>query len=115
MDTQEEISRAMARIRVAHEILARLIETDDGSIREILRGRAESLGVQLTVSELEVMSKFVGGESPGSIGQERGLTSKTISNQIRSGYQKLGFTDRRELKGWGVAVRGFILAQPPEA
>ena len=104
----------MARIRVAHEILARLIESDGDSVRELLRARAESLGVSLTGAELAVMSRFIGGESPQSIGQGRGLTEKTISNQIRSGYQKLGFTDRRELKGWGMAVTGYILTEPTE-
>ena len=87
-DVQSEISRAMARIRVAHEILARLVESDDDSIRELLSSRAESLGTR--------------------------LTETTIGNQLRTGYRKLGFSDRRELKGWGTAVSGFIVENPPK-
>ena len=113
-EDQSEISRAMARIRVAHEILARLVESDDDTIRELLSSRAESLGTRLTETELEVISQFVGGRSPASIAEDRGLTEKTISNQLRTGYQKLGFSDRRELKGWGTAVSGFIVANPPK-
>ncbi len=104
----------MARIRAAHEILAKLTVTQDDSIRELLRGRAESLGTRLTEAELEVMSRFVVGQSPDSIAEERQLTERTISNQLRTGFHKLGFSDRRELKGWGTAVSGFILAEPPE-
>ena len=46
MDIQGEIRRAMERIRVAHEILARLTVTQDDSVKELLRGRAESLGTR---------------------------------------------------------------------
>ena len=103
----------MERIRAAHEILAGLVESDDDSVKELLRGRAESLGARLTETELEVMLLFIGGRSPGSIAGERGLTEKTIGNQIRTGYQKLGFSDRRELKGWGTAISWFIVANAP--
>ena len=113
-EVQSEIRRAMARIRVAHEILARLVESDDDSIRELLCSRAESLGSRLTETELEVNSQFVGGRSPASIAEDRGLTEKTIGNQLRTGYRKLGFSDRRELKGWGTAISGFIVANPPK-
>ena len=113
-DVQSEIRRAVARIRIAHEILARLVESDDDSIRELLRSRAESLGARLTETELEVISLFIGGRSPASIAEDRGLAEKTVSNQLRTGYQKLGFSDRRELKGWGTAVSGFILSEPSE-
>ena len=113
-EVQSEIRRAVARIRIAHEILARLVESDDDSIRELLRSRAESLGARLTETELEVISQFVGGRSPASIAEDRGLAEKTVSNQLRTGYQKLGFSDRRELKGWGTAVSGFIVANPPK-
>ena len=113
-DVQSEIRRAVARIRIAHEILARLVESDDDSIRELLSSRAESLGTRLTETELEVISQFVGGRSPASIAEDRGLAEKTVSNQLRTGYQKLGFSDRRELKGWGTAVSGFILSEPSE-
>ena len=111
MDIQGEIRRAMERIRVAHEILAKLTVSQDDSVKELLRGRAESLSTRLTETELEVMSRFIGGQSLESIAKERQLTERTISNQIRTGYQKLGFSDRRELKGWGTAISGFILSE----
>ena len=59
-DVQSEISREVARIMVAQEILARLVESDDDTIRELLSSRAESLGTRLTETELEVISQFVG-------------------------------------------------------
>ena len=114
MDIQREIRRALGKIRVAHEILARLTVSQDDSVNELLRGRAEALGTRLTETELEVMSRFIGGQSPESIAEERGLSERTISNQLRTGCHKLGFGDRRELKGWGVAVSGFNIGQTPE-
>ena len=112
MDIEQEIRRAMAKIRVAHEILASLDSTQEDPTVELLQNMAESLGNQLTQTELEVMSKFVGGQSPESIAEERQLNERTISNQIRSGYQKLGFTDRREFRGWAYAISGYPLVQP---
>ena len=114
VNIQQEIRRAIARIQAAHEILARLTVSHDDSMKELLRGRAESLGARLTETELEVMSRFIGGQTPESIAEERGLSERTISNQLRTGCHKLGFSDRRELKGWGVAVRGFTITEPPE-
>ena len=111
-DIQEEIRRAMSALRLAHEILARLATTD-GSMRRLLRERAEALGSRLTAVELAVVARFLEGESPEAIAQERGLSARTIDNQIRSGCHKLGFGDRREMKGWSAAVRGFILTRYP--
>ena len=78
---------------------------------DLLRARAEALGNRLTDSELEVMAGFISGQSPESIAEERGLSERTISNQLRTGCHKLGFSDRRELKGWGTAVRGLNIDQ----
>ncbi len=114
MDIQTEIRRAVAKIRVAHEILTGLMVPDDSSIQELLQDRAAALGGRLTGSELEVMSKFIKGQSPEAIAEERGLSERTISNQLSTGCHKLGFGDRRELKGWGAAVSRFILTQPPK-
>ena len=114
VDIQTEIRRAVAKIRVAHEILTGLMVPDDSSIQELLQDRAAALGGRLTGSELEVMSKFIKGQSPEAIAEERGLSERTISNQLSTGCHKLGFGDRRELKGWGAAVSRFILTQPPK-
>ena len=54
---------------------------------------------ELTQAELDVMSQVVGGRSPGSIAEGRGLTEKTISSQPRIGCHRLGFRNRREVKG----------------
>jgi DNA-binding CsgD family transcriptional regulator len=77
-----------------------------------LQDRAKALGGNLTRTELEVISKFIEGRSPETIAEERGLSERTISNQLRTGCHKLGFSDRRELKGWAIAVTGFLLTQP---
>ena len=114
VDFRREIRRALAKIRVAQEILAGLGTTSDETVTNLIHSRAEALGNRLTDTELEVMIGFIGGQSPESIAEERGLSERTISNQLRTGCHKLGFRDRRELKGWGTAIRGFNIAQPPE-
>ena len=86
----------------------------DSSIQPLLRERARVLGSRLTRVELEVVSKFLGGLSPEGIAGERGLSARTVSNQIRSGCCKLGFRDRREMRGWLSAASGYILTRPPE-
>ena len=114
VDIQTEIRRAIAKVRVAQEILTGLMVPDDSSIQGLLQDRAAALGSRLTGSELEVMSKFIKGQAPEAIAEERGLSERTISNQLSTGCHKLGFGDRRELKGWGAAVSRFILTQPPQ-
>ena len=86
--------------------------TRRGRLFARLQDRAEALGGNLTRTELEVISKFIEGRSPETIAEERGLSERTISNQLRTGCHKLGFSDRRELKGWAGAVTGFLLTQP---
>ena len=114
VDNQREIRRAIAKIQEAQEILSGLIGSDDGSTEELLLDRADELGSRLTRTELEVMSKFVEGQSPETIAEEKGLSERTIGNQLRAGCHKLGFRDRREMKGWMAAVKQFRLTQPPE-
>ena len=109
---QREIRRAIARMREAQEILSSLMVTQDNSIEDLLQDRAEAQGSRLTKTELEVTSRFIEGQSPESIAEERGLSERTISNQLRTGCHKLGFSDRRELKGWAAAVNRFILTHP---
>ena len=109
---QREIRRAIAKVREAHEILSSLMVSHDNSTEDLLTGRANALGSNLTRTELEVISKFIEGRSPETIAEERGLSERTISNQLRTGCHKLGFSDRRELKGWAIAVTGFLLTQP---
>lgn len=101
VDCQKGIRQAMATLRLAQEILAGLVVSCDSSIKDMLSDRAEAHGSQLTEAELEVMSRFIAGRSADEIAEERGLSERTISNQLRSGCHKLGFSDRRELKGWG--------------
>ena len=114
LDIQEEIRRAISALRLAHEILVRLNTAHDSSIQTLFFERAEALGNPLTRAELEVMTGFVDGRSPEAIAAERGLSARTVSNQIRTGCHKLGFSGRHELKGWGNAVNWFILNQPPK-
>ena len=104
-DAQEEIRRAISALRLAEEILSRLVVTGSDSTEALLRERAEALGNRLTPSELEVITEYLEGNSPEAIAEERGLSSRTISNQIRTGCHKLGFSDRRELRGWSAAAR----------
>ncbi len=112
VDIQKEIRRAIAKLRVAQEILAQLSSSDDDSLEEILQSRADALGNRLTRAELEVMVGFIRGLSAKQIAKRRELSERTISNQLRTGCHKLGFTDRRELKGWATAVSGTSLPDP---
>ena len=104
----------MATLHLAQEILAGLVASRDNSIKDLLRERAEAHGSRLTETELDVMVGFVEGRSSEEIAEERGLSERTISNQLRSGCHKVGFSDRRELKGWGAAVVGFVITKPSE-
>ena len=113
-EIQEGIRRAILALQLAQEILAWLTAPEDCSIQPLLRERARVLGSWLTRAELEVVSKFLGGLSPEAIAEERGLSARTVSNQIRSGCRRLGFRDRREMKGWLSAASGYILTRPPE-
>lgn len=114
VDMQREIRRAVGKVREVHEILSGLVVSHDNSIQELLSERADALGSKLTRTELQVISLFVDGQSPETIAEEKGLSERTISNQLRTGCHKLGFSDRRELKGWAVAVRSLVRAQPPK-
>ena len=71
-------------------------------------------GNRLTETELQVILRFIRGQLPKEIAAERELSERTIKNQLRSGCHKLGFGDRRELKGRGIAVGGFMLTEPSE-
>ena len=113
-NVEEEIRRAMSAIQLAQEILARLATTD-GSMQRLLQERAEALGSRLTTMEMSAVVEYLEGESPEAIAEARGLSVRTISNQIGAGCHKLGFRDRREMRGWSAAVRGFIFTQPPSA
>ena len=112
-DIQQELHRAIATLQLAQEILARLTESHGTSIRLLLKARAEALGNRLTETELAVVTGFIKGQSPEAIAGRRGLSERTISSQLRTGCHKLGFTDRRELKGWGAAVSGFLITRQP--
>ena len=114
VEHEGEIRRAIAKLRVAQEILSGLIAPHDKWMEELLQDRAAALGSRLTRTELEVMSKFIKGQTPEAIAEERGLSERTISNQLSTGSHKLGFGDRREMKGWGAAVNKLILTQPPK-
>ena len=113
-EVQREIRRAISALQLAQEILAGLTESDSSTTTALLRERASALGAWLTRAELDAVSRFLEGRSPGEIAEERGLSARTISNQIRSGCRKLGFGDRRELRGWWSAASGYILTRPPE-
>ena len=99
VEFQAEIRRSIGKVRVAQEILASLIASHEDSIKELIRDRTEALGSRLTGTELEVTPKIISGQSPEVIAWERGLSERTIGNQLNTGCHKLGFGDRCELKG----------------
>ena len=111
---RSEVRRAISALQLAQEILAGLAGSEEDSTQDLLSERATALGSRLTRAELDALLRFLEGASPEEIAEERGLSARTVSNQIRSGCRRLGFGDRRELKGWSHAARGYILTRPPE-
>ena len=110
VDLREELPRAISHLQLAQEILFRLVESNADLLQTLVQQRALALGSHLTEAQLAVVVKFLDGEPLDAIAEERGLSVRTVTNQIRTGCNKLGFKDRRELKGWSVAVKGLISA-----
>lgn len=52
----------------------------------------------LTASEREVLARAAAGESDEQIASARGSARRTVANQLRSAYEKLGIGSRRELR-----------------
>ena len=113
-EVQREIRRAISALQLAQEILSGLAESDEDSTQTLLVERSSALGSWLTRAELEAVSRFLEGETSEEIAGDRGLSARTVSNQIRSGCRRLGFSDRRELRGWWTAASGYILTRPPQ-
>ena len=112
MDCEGEIRRAIATLNLARDILVGLTTPCDISIMGLLRDRAKACGNRLTEAEMGVVLEFIEGRSPKEIAEKKKLSEITVSNQLRAGCHKLGFKDRRELRGWGTAVSGFMLTRP---
>ena len=91
-----------------------MTESYSGTTITLIEERASATGARLTRAELGAVSRFLGGESPEEIADEQGLSSRTVDNQIRLGCRKLGFGDRREMRGWWLAASGYILTNPPD-
>ena len=113
-ETRRKIRRAMSALQLAQEILSGLAGSDEDATRALLRERASALSSWLTRAEMDAVSRFLGGETPEEIAGGRDLSARTLSNQIRSGCRRLGFSDRRELRGWWAAASGCILTKPPK-
>ena len=107
-----EIRHAISALQLAQEILSGLAGSDEDSTRALLRERASAQGAWLTRAELDAVSRFLEGEAPEEIAAGRDMSARTVANQIRSGCRKLGFGDRREMKGWWGAASGYILTRP---
>jgi DNA-binding NarL/FixJ family response regulator len=52
---------------------------------------------ELSVAEREIVGALVEGRSNKEIAKERGTSHRTVTNQLRSIYEKLGVTGRIEL------------------
>jgi len=52
----------------------------------------------LTTGERDVLARAAAGESDEQIANARGTARRTIANQLRSAYDKLGIGSRRELR-----------------
>lgn len=56
-----------------------------------------SLPAALTIAEQEVALRVYAGASNEAIARERGVSLKTVSNQLDAVYHKLGVSSRAEL------------------
>jgi DNA-binding NarL/FixJ family response regulator len=59
-------------------------------------GTSEALG-ELTASEAAVVELVLGGMRAKAIAAARGVSERTVGNQLQSAYRKLGVTSRAEL------------------
>ena len=102
----EDVKRAVRMIGSGLDIL--LSRFDYGEpipVAELLAARAERFGGSLTDAEAVVLTRFAEGEEVDGIAEFRGVKRRTIENQLSTAVQKLGFRDRRELKGYLEGVR----------
>lgn len=67
----------------------------------VVAARVDALDTtQFTDAERDVLTMLVEGASNADIARRRGRSVKTIANQVRAVYQKVGVGSRREL--WAV-------------
>ena len=66
----------------------------------LLENRAERFGGRLTDAETEVLTRYAEGETVDSIAESRRISKRTVENQLSAAVRKLGFADRRELRGY---------------
>lgn len=59
-------------------------------------GTNEARG-ELTASETAVVAMVLGGMRTKAIAAARGVSERTVGNQLQSAYRKLGVTSRTEL------------------
>ena len=106
-ERDEEIRKAVGMIRAGLDIL--LSRFDDGEpipVSDLLAARAERFGGSLTDAEAAVLTRYAEGETVEAIAESRRVRKRTVENQLSTAIQKLGFSDRRELKGYLEGVRG---------
>jgi DNA-binding CsgD family transcriptional regulator len=51
----------------------------------------------LTAAELEVTEGMIQGLSPRQLSRQRGVSERTVSNQLAQIYRKLGVSSKHEL------------------
>jgi DNA-binding CsgD family transcriptional regulator len=51
----------------------------------------------LTPAERNVLERVLAGESHGEVAQARGISTRTVANQVASAFKKLGVRSRMEL------------------
>ena len=69
-------------------------------IADLLASRADRFRDSLTDAETEVLTRYAEGESAADIAESRGVSKRTVHNQITAGVRKLRFENRRELTGY---------------
>ena len=97
----EEIKKAAGMIKSGLNILLSVFgDGESVPIEDLFASRAERFSERLTESETEVLTRYAEGESAADIAESRGVSKRTVHNQITAGVRKLGFENRRELTGY---------------
>ena len=97
----EEIKKAAGMIKSGLDILLSVFgDGEPVPLADMFASRAARFKDSLTDAETEVLTRYAEGEAVADIAESRGVSKRTVHNQITAGVRKLRFENRRELVGY---------------
>jgi DNA-binding NarL/FixJ family response regulator len=82
------------------------VEGTEYAVLAVPRRGIAGVAVHLTSAQRDVLAMVVEGWPNETIAARRKTSVRTVANQLRTIYAKLGVGSRVELAAWAVAVRG---------